>query len=123
MAFIEIGSTEKEWKDKKAGEFIAVCIMNVLNEGLVEAKAAIGCGGPHYAPGFSRKILTEDYATSHICPGYHRNTITQDMITQMIEKTKEDVELAILDWKGMKGEQRQGVSSLLRDMGIEHIRI
>jgi len=48
--FIEIGSSEKEWKDKAAGKAIATVILRLLEFNPEEEKwkPAIGIGGPHY---------------------------------------------------------------------------
>ena len=47
--FIEIGSSEQEWKDKNAAEIIAKTIIKLLEKERRQYKVALGIGGPHYA--------------------------------------------------------------------------
>jgi D-tyrosyl-tRNA(Tyr) deacylase len=50
--FVEIGSTETEWKDRKAGFVIAKSIAETIKNFKENPynEIAIGIGGPHYCP-------------------------------------------------------------------------
>jgi len=119
--FIEIGSSEKDWKNKQAGKAVAKTIENSikkLNQNH-KYKISIGIGGPHYCPNFNKIQLNSDIAISHIIPQYVF-PITQEMIRQAIERTEEKVDLVLLDWKGMKGEQRQNTIKILNKMNLKY---
>ncbi len=52
--FIEIGSSEKQWKNETAGLAIAQTIIHVLKVEGRDWSIAAGFGGGHYAPKFSK---------------------------------------------------------------------
>lgn len=123
--FIEIGTTKKEWQDEEAGRIIAVTINKAIKT-FEEAKkqnwkSAIGIGSKHYCPNFNKIQLSSEYAVSHIIPNYIF-PLTELIIKEAINKTQEKVELAILDWKGMKGKERQEVVKLLNQLGLKYLK-
>lgn len=124
--FIEIGSSKKEWQDQKAGEVIAKTIKKSINDfekdKHIDSIPSIGIGGPHYAPGFTKVQLNSKYSLSHIIPQYVF-PINEEMIKEAINKTEEEVKTALLDWKGMKGKQRQKAVKLLESNNIDYKRI
>ncbi len=112
--FIEIGSTLTEWKDKRASFIIAKTIRDALEnyEPSPYREIAIGIGGPHYCPNFNKLQLKSNVAFSHIIPKYKK--ITEEMIKESLEKTYEEVDFAILDWKGLgSSEEREEVIKIL----------
>jgi D-aminoacyl-tRNA deacylase len=115
--FIEIGSTETEWTDRRAGFILAKTIQETIEE-FKENKyreIAIGIGGPHYCPGFNKLQLKSNVAISHIIPQYVM-PITDKLILETIKKTVESVDFVLLDWKGLgKSEQRQNVVDMLEE--------
>ncbi len=129
--FIEIGATEKQWKDKKAGEIIAKTIINSINN-LSQDKnknnnnenyiPVIAIGGLHYANNFNKTQLNSKYALGHICPNYAL-PFDQHQLEESINKTIEKPKIAILDWKGIKkSEDRQKIVTLLEKNNIKIIR-
>jgi D-aminoacyl-tRNA deacylase len=121
--FIEIGSGEKEWKDKNAGKVIANTIKEAIETQMNEKWiSAIGIGGPHYCPNFNKVQLSSHYALGHIIPEYAL-PLTNEMLKEAIEKTIPKPEVAILDWKGLgKAEQRQEIFALLENHNLKAIR-
>jgi len=113
LLFVEVGSSESEWNDLDA---IKTVCETILNLDTPKAKTAIGFGGPHYAPNFTKRIVNTELAFGHICPKYNLKELNKELIVQMIEKTIPKPELAVLDWKGMGGESRQKVISWLEDL-------
>jgi D-tyrosyl-tRNA(Tyr) deacylase len=43
---------------------------------------------------------------------------SRDMVLQMIEKTTPKPDFAVLDWKGMRGDERRKVIGILSDLNI-----
>jgi len=119
--FIEIGSTETEWKDRRAGFVVAKTISETI-ENFKENpynEIAIGIGGPHYCPNFNKIQLNSNVALSHIIPQYAL-PLKEEMIKQALEKTTEEVDFAILDWKGIgPAEQRQEIIKILDDNYVQ----
>jgi D-aminoacyl-tRNA deacylase len=113
--FIEIGSSENEWVDRRAGFVIAKTISDIIRKFKPNPyrEVAIGIGGPHYCPNFNKLQLKSNIALSHIIPGYMA-PITDQMIKEAISKTQEEVDFAVLDWKGLSpAEERQKVIDIL----------
>ncbi len=113
--FIEIGSTMMEWRNSRAGFIIAKTIIETIEEFKPSKypEIAIGIGGPHYCPGFNKLQKDSNVAFSHIIAQYHL-PITEQMIKEAINKTEEDLDFVVLDWKGMgNSEQRQKVIDIL----------
>ncbi|MBI2655430.1 D-tyrosyl-tRNA(Tyr) deacylase [Candidatus Woesearchaeota archaeon] len=119
--FVEIGSTEKEWNDKKNGEIIAKTIMNVIKNENKNYKIAIGIGGPHYCSNFNKIALRTGIALSHICPKYALQYLDEELINQAIKKTKEKVDFILLDWKGL-GAEKQRIVEMLKNLHLEFKR-
>jgi D-aminoacyl-tRNA deacylase len=123
--FIEIGSSEEEWGDKKAAHVVAKTIVTLLGredrKEKRECKTAIGIGGPHYAYNFNKVVLKTDICIGHICPKYALQYLDGEMIKQAIEKTHESVDFALLDWKGL-GKEKQKIVGLLKKLNIEYKR-
>jgi D-aminoacyl-tRNA deacylase len=113
--FVEIGSTETEWKDRKAGFVIAKSIYETMKEFKENPynEIAIGIGGPHYCPNFNKIQLNSNIALSHIIPQYVF-PLTEEMVREAIEKTDEEVDLILIDWKGLgNSEQRRQIMEIL----------
>ena len=122
--FIEIGSTENEWRDRKAGFIVAKTISDVIAEYRENPynEVAVGIGGPHYCPNFNRLQLDSNIALSHIIPEYAL-PLTEEMIQEAIAKTKEEVDFVILDWKGIgRLESRQEIIKILDKLYIRYKR-
>lgn len=123
--FIEIGTTEKQWQDPRAGEVIAKTIADLqrFEEWKKENgknKIAVAIGGPHYCPNFNKIQLStkSKIAISHIIPEYQL-PLTEPILKEAIEKTKEHTNLIVLDWKGLgKSEQKQQILSLIEKQGM-----
>jgi len=115
MFFAELGSGERQWGDESTGRYLAEAIVKGIK---AEEKVlvAIGFGGGHYCPTFS--VLERDTAFGHIAAKYALDLLTPDLIGQMIERTVDGVDKAVLD-KGLKGHQRKKVEVALRKLGVE----
>lgn len=119
--FIEIGSTETEWVDRRAGFIIAKTIKETIEEFKENEykEIAVGIGGPHYCPGFNKLQLKSNVAFSHIIPEYQM-PISENFILETIKKTVETVDFVVLDWKGLgRSEQRQEVINILEKNYIQ----
>lgn len=113
--FIEIGSTENEWTDRRA----AFVVAKTISEAITEFKenpyneVAVAIGGPHYCPNFNKIQLNSNVAISHIIPSY-AVPITEEMIKEAIDKTREEVDFILLDWKGLgKADKKQELLKIL----------
>ena len=122
--FVEIGSTDMEWNDRRAAFAIAKTIQETIEQYKENPyrENAIGIGGPHYCPNFNKVQLESNVAISHVIPEYAL-PLTEEMLKQAITQTEEEVDFAVLDWKGLgTSEQRKKVLDLLDKMYIQYKR-
>lgn len=124
--FVEIGSSEEEWVNDRAGEILAETITHLLDSldrGVSKAgfKPALGIGGGHYAPKQTKRALEGDLAFGHILPKYAQ-PVGEDLLLKAIERTHGGVEAIYVDWKGSRGETRQMAKELASKLDLEFIR-
>jgi len=122
--FIEIGSTQTEWEDRRAGFILAKTISETIREFKENPynEIAIGIGGPHYCPNFNKIQLSSNVAISHVIPQYVF-PLTEEMVREAIEKTDEEVDFAVLDWKGMgQADQRNQALAILDKLYLNYKR-
>ena len=117
--FIEIGSEEKQWKDKKLGKLLAKAVYHLITTEPEKCRAAFGIGGQHHTPNFKKVMLKTDIAFGHVCPKYNLENLTKEMILQAIERTKEKVDLIVLDWKGL-GQEKERIVKLLEELKLNY---
>jgi D-aminoacyl-tRNA deacylase len=81
-------------------------------------KTAIGIGGPHYNSKFTRMALESEMAFGHMIPKYAVSSLDSMTLGQCVERTLERVEYAVLDWKGVRGQDKQPLIQLLAGAGM-----
>jgi len=119
VTFIELGSSEEEWKDENAAEVIAnVVVEDTMREN--KDKIVIGIGGGHYAPDFTKLAIRKNYSFGHICPLYALGSLDIQMLNQMITKTKASE--IVIDWKGLK-TYKEKIISLCEESGLPFERV
>ena len=113
--FIEIGATDAEWTDRRAGFIIAKTISEAIKEFKENpyTEVAFAIGGPHYCPSFNKVQESSNVAISHIIPKYAL-PLTDEMIKEAIQKTEEEIDFVLLDWKGIGSkEERDNILEIL----------
>lgn len=115
--FVELGSSPKQWKDSRAAEAVAHATMAAVSKQSAYP-AAVGIGGPHYGEKFTRIALNTSTAFGHIIPKYAIPRVDPEMIRQCVERTVENVESVILDWKGIKGVDKARLMATLEEIGV-----
>jgi len=119
--FVEVGSSESEWGDERAAEAAARAILRAVRSS-ASYRALIGIGGPHYAPKFTRIMLETEWAVGHIAPKYVLSELDEELLAQAISRCEGGVEGAVIDWKGVRGEDRARVLDLLDRLGVKAYR-
>lgn len=119
VLFAEIGSGEGQWKNPVAGEIVARSIIAAIRDRR-EFECHIGFGGTHYAPKFTPRIIGTGIAMGHIISGYalQRDGADEEMALQAFGRNVERAGSALVDWKGIKGESRAKLVSVLEAAGI-----
>jgi|TARA_B100001971_G_C18125604_1_gene501879 D-aminoacyl-tRNA deacylase len=121
IMFIEIGSSEKEWVIKEAGEIIANTIIHILTEDIPKHEIAFGIGGQHTTTNFKKIVENTNIAIGHVCPKYMLERLDKNMVQQALDRNMGKVDHVILDWKGL-GKEKKRISDLLKELNIEFKR-
>jgi D-aminoacyl-tRNA deacylase len=117
--FVELGSSREQWDDLKAAEAVAHSTMYSLsNSTAPTSPITIGIGGTHYNQRFTVMTLVGEFAFGHMIPKYATHLVNAEMISQCIQKTLEKVQLAVLDWKGIRSEDKPKIVSALEIVGL-----
>jgi D-aminoacyl-tRNA deacylase len=122
VLFVELGSSEEYWGDKKAAAVVGEALVESLTEKSIWSKVAIGFGGTHYPEKFTRMLIEEEYAFSFVAPKYSLGDIDEEMLGLMLQRTNAPVRFAVLDWKGL-GAHKDKVRGLVSQFGLEEVRV
>lgn len=115
--FVEVGSTEAQWKDVSLAETAAQAIVDGSKSYASEkSKVALGFGGTHYCTAFEKR----SYAFSHVASKHSLEFVDQAMVKQALEKTAEKVDVAFIDEKGCNGAQRETLVSAFQALGLKY---
>jgi len=121
--FIEIGSSPSEWRDPVAGETIARVIHRLLKSSPATGPVGVGFGGPHYSRGFTDLVTSTGYSISHVVPKYNVPLLDEELLARLFQRSIPAAGPAILDWKGIRGEDRRYLVRNLERLGIEVLRL
>jgi len=121
LVFIELGSDETYWKHKGGAKAVANAAIDCSNERFSKT-ASIGIGGTHYVSKFNKMVLRGEAIFGHMAPKYALENMTENVAKQMIDRSHESIESAIIDWKGTNSSQRDNILPLLEKLDIEVIR-
>jgi D-aminoacyl-tRNA deacylase len=118
--FAELGSSLSQWKDLKAAEAVAHATMYAISKQSEQSEyeAVLGIGGPHYNDKFTKVALETRFAFGHIIPKYAVSQVDYSMVRQCVERTVEKVEAIMLDWKGIKGADKEPLMKILDKLGV-----
>lgn len=111
--FVEVGSTEREWKDRSAGLAVAE---SVLSADPVDCIPLIGFGGTHYAARQTSIALTTRGAFGHIAHSREVPFLDPGMIRQMQEKS--GAVAAYIDKKSLSSGELATLYGILGKEGI-----
>ena len=119
--FVEIGSTEREWNDPRAGKAAAQAISSAVTT-VENGPSAVGFGGGHYSMKHTRISLDGKYCVGHILPKYFFDNYDVEIVRLAFERTVGNCTLAVIDWKGIRGGERSRLLEDLKGLGINTVR-
>lgn len=111
--FAEVGSTEREWRDRAAGFAVA---RSVLSADPVDCIPLIGFGGTHYAARQTHIALTTRGAFGHIAHSREVPTLDAGIIRRMREKS--GAVAACIDRKSLSSGELATLQEMLAQEGI-----
>lgn len=122
--FVELGSSAAQWNDLKAARIVGQAAIEAIS-GFDSRKAntVLGIGGPHYNAKFTRMALNSDSAFGHMIPKYALGALDLEIIQQCVERTLEKVERVILDWKGIRSENKIPLIKMLDEAGLSFEKV
>lgn len=123
IAFVEVGSTEENWKDLRACKLVAFSTIEALR--IRQEKKytpAIAIGGPHLNSKFSKLELTSKYAIGHFIRKLDTKYLDLEMLKEAINRNTIKAQVAIIDWKGIKGERRREIVRSLECLNVQIIK-
>ena len=117
--FVELGSSPQQWSDANAAEAVAqAAIQAIANFRVSGQTAAIGIGGPHYNERFTQMALNDEAVFGHMIPKYAIANVDPVMLQECIERTMEKVTCVILDWKGIKSQDKPKLLDALTEIKL-----
>jgi D-aminoacyl-tRNA deacylase len=123
--FIEIGSTEKQWADKNAASVVCDSLMYVLHKINANSRCkdvGIALGGTHYPTKFNQLLLNSQFGLAAVAARHNLFSVYESMINQMISKSIEKVEYAIVDRKGL-GKEKIRILELIEKKDLELLEL
>jgi D-aminoacyl-tRNA deacylase len=123
--FVELGSSEVQWSDEQAAKVVAAATMSAVGNFRKSSRgsAVLGIGGPHYNRKFTLMALHGEAVFSHMIPKYGISLVDAEMLRQCVEKTFEKVKCAVLDWKGIKSEDKPKLLSALAEIDLLYKKV
>ena len=122
VLFVELGSSEERWGDRRAAGVVAKALLESLSEKQIWTKVALGFGGTHYPEKFTKLMVEGDFAFSFVAPKYALEMVDEGMVGQMLRRTNAPVRYAVLDWKGL-GPHKDKIVGLVKQFGLEEVRV
>jgi len=122
VLFVELGSSENQWRDAHAAEVIADALMASLASGKKWDKVALAFGGTHYPQKFNKVLLEGDCALSAVVAKHYLEWIDGEMFGQLIQRTSRFPRQVLVDWKGA-GPHKEKIILLSKQFALEVVRV
>ncbi len=122
VLFVEIGSSEENWPDRRAAEVVSDALVESLHSTATWEKVAIGFGGNHYSEKFNHLLVEGPMSLAAVVPRYALKDFDAEMLAQLLQKCNRFVKYGALDWKGL-GTSKNNITSLIEQFGLEAIRV
>lgn len=122
LVYAELGGNEQTWLNKNYARLLSRSVVESMEDDeLVFDKIAFGIGGLHYEDRFAKLAFEGKYAFGHMMSKHY---VTEtDMIGQAIERCSPKPEIAVIEWKSIKGEVRDRTLKKLEELGLDYVKI
>jgi len=123
--FVELGSSMQQWADSNAACAVACATIFTIEtfESKPTKKAVIGIGGTHYNKKFTQMALNGDVVFSHMISKYAVVNVDASLLKHCVERSLEQVSEVLLDWRGIRGEDKSGLLDALDVSGLVYRKI
>ena len=122
--FAELGSSPQQWSDKKAATAVAHAAIAAITmfPPPANSTAVLGIGGTHYNQRFTQMALADEAVFSHMIPKHAIPHVTPALLMHCMERTLEKVTHAILDWKGIKSQDKPNLLVALQETKLPYTK-
>jgi D-aminoacyl-tRNA deacylase len=123
--FVELGSSMSQWVNSKAASAIACSVISTIEnfEAKPAQKAVIGIGGTHYNKKFTNMSLNGQALFGHMIPKYAVMHVDVSMLKHCVARSLEQISEVLLDWSGIRGEDKSGLIAALDASGLVYRKI
>lgn len=120
VVFIEIGSTEAEWRDEKARSAMAHTVAESLSRRHRDCGTVAAIGGPHYPSRYTKLSIEGSTCFGHIIARHSvRSEYLEMVVRQAITRSHpKPVEGLIVEKKSLNREQRDIVTRVAGELGV-----
>lgn len=118
--FIEVGSEETHWGDKRAAEVLAHALLTAER---ADGPRLIGVGGGHYAPRFTELVLSRRACIGHMVPAYQTEGVDNEEVARRISAAAEmtGAEAAYVHRKSMKKPEERRITGIIESLGLDTV--
>ncbi len=118
VCFVEIGSRPAEWNDPTLVQIAAQAVLAAADDASTTSPNAVGFGGTHYSAKHTTTSIEVKYQIGHVVSRYaFEDGISESTLRETFAKTVGGCENAIVDWKGLNGNDRRHLVEQLEAMG------
>jgi D-aminoacyl-tRNA deacylase len=118
--FAEIGSTDAQWRDAKAGEAVARAILSMEMNRRQETTVFLGFGGGHYMQRQTDLMFESDVAFGHLFSSYRMADLDAALVEDA--RIKSCANYAYIDRKSLRSEERKRIGAILEEIGLPILR-
>ncbi|ADL19435.1 hypothetical protein ASAC_1030 [Acidilobus saccharovorans 345-15] len=122
LAFIEIGSTAKEWNDELALKAMANAVADVLqsSNAIQGCSPVLGLGSTHYPARFTELELSSEVCMGHILSKHVLGELAPGALRQAVEKSLPNgARSALIEKKGASSSVRKALIDELNSMNVK----
>jgi D-aminoacyl-tRNA deacylase len=121
IVFIEIGSSEDRWRDRRAQQALAEAVAEaVVAEKLPACKPVVGLGDTHYPRVHTRLMLETDMCYGHILAKHSLGYVDETIIRQAVEKSVDPIAAIVV--QKVPSRVRRLVERLASELSIQLVR-
>jgi D-aminoacyl-tRNA deacylase len=115
--FAEIGSSEPQWCDVRAGDAVARSILAIKSK---EIPVFLGFGGGHYVQRQTELMFVAEIAFGHLFSSYQVAALDKTLVEDACRKSKAC--FAYIDRKSLRSVDRKRIESILQELDLPLLR-
>lgn len=116
-----IGGNDDIVSSVSHAKMLAEAIAHSLDNNAGYEKVAVGIWSTHYPEKFTRLALEGRYAFSHIMSKHYVSRI--NMLEPAFKSSDIKADIAVIEWKGLKGADREDILRELESLGMDYARV